>query len=496
MLMDFKQKQPRITKARPRARHPKNEKKTYVVDTNVFLFDPHALYRFEENDIVIPDVVMDEIDNHKSEQNERGANAREFARQLLKIRDQAKPGEDLHSGVTIADGCGKVRIGTAIIGYQGEKADKLILLATKQEGLSTSPNSTVLVTKDIMLRVRADAEGVIAEDYRYDRILSPTDGPYLGRSVAWVDKDALASFVKDKTPIDAEKNKFYEATGDIFHREFFENEFIEMLPADGSSKSEVLGRYTNGHVVPLRYAQMAPSGIQPINIGQQFALEALLAPPEVAPLVILKGPAGTAKTLLSLASAIEAYKGNRELGYSYNRILVSRPAVVLDEPLGFLPGTEEEKMSPFIRGLKDNMLVIRSKDKELSPHEYQEAREEIDENFYDMIDVESLSFLRGRSLHNYFAFFDEMQNATTSLVKTIITRAGNGTKIVLAGDIEQIDMLYLNANYNGLTYASEKMKGTPLCWQVTMKDSESCRSKLAKEAALRMKDSTQQKKKN
>ena len=104
MLMDFKQKQPRITKARPRARHPKNEKKTYVVDTNVFLFDPHALYRFEENDIVIPDVVMDEIDNHKSEQNERGANAREFARQLLKIRDQAKPGEDLHSGVTIADG--------------------------------------------------------------------------------------------------------------------------------------------------------------------------------------------------------------------------------------------------------------------------------------------------------------------------------------------------------------------------------------------------------
>ena len=496
--MDFSQKQPRITKARPRARRSQQKtKKTFVVDTNVFLFDPHALYRFEENDIVIPDIVMDEIDDHKSEQNERGANAREFARQLLKIREQAKPGENLHTGVTIGKTGGRVRIGSPIVGMAANtKADKIILIATKQECAETSPDSTVLVSKDIMLRARADAEGVVAEDYHYDRILSPTDGPYLGRSEVWADKEILSAFAKAKTPIDAEKNKFFESTGDLFHRPFFENEFIELYPADGSSKSALLGRYTQGQIVPLQYAQLCPSNISPLNIGQQFALEALLAPPGAAPLVILKGPAGTAKTLLSLASALEAYKGsNKKLGYTYNRILVSRPAVVLDEPLGFLPGTEEEKMSPFIRGLKDNLLVIRSQDKDLSQHEYKEARDDVDETFYDMIDVESLSFLRGRSLHHYFAFFDEMQNATTALVKTIITRAGNGTKIVLAGDIEQIDMLYLNANYNGLTYASEKMKGTPLCWQVTMKDSESCRSKLAKEAALRMKDSRQQKKK-
>lgn len=490
-FLDRKQ-QNRIPRGRTFSRRNNPQKKTYVIDTNVFLFDPHALYRFEDNDIVIPDIVMDEIDNHKSEQNERGANAREFARQLLKIRDTALPGEDLHSGVTIGKGCGKVRIGSPILGYQGEKADKVILIATKQEANASNPLGAVLVTKDIMLRVRADAEGVIAEDYRYDRVLSPSEGPYLGRSSLWVSQDVLTRFASTHEPIDLKKNKIYEATGDLFHRDLFENEFIELYPCEGTSKSALLGRYTAGKIAPLQYASMAPSGIHAINIGQQFALEALLAPPSEAPLVILKGPAGTAKTLLSLAASIEAYRGSKKLNYSYNRILVSRPAVVLDEPLGFLPGTEEEKMSPFIRGLKDNMLVIRSHDKQLSPHEYQEAREEVDDDFIDMIDVESLSFLRGRSLHNYFAFFDEMQNATTSLVKTIITRAGNGTKIVLAGDVEQIDMLYLNANYNGLTYASEKMKGTPLCWQVTMKDSESCRSSLAKEAALRMKDSKQE----
>lgn len=497
ILMDFTFNNPRhkeMKNRRPRTVSGK-KKKTYVIDTNVFLFDPHALYRFEENDIVIPDIVMDEIDDHKSEQNERGANAREFARQLLKIRSQAKKGEDLHTGVTIGKSGGTVRIGSPIVGVTANKADKIILLAAKQECAEAEPNTTILVSKDIMLRARADAEGVVAEDYMYDRILSPDEGLYLGRSTVWIDAEILSDFAKNGEPVEVEKNKFFEGTGDLFHRNFFENEFVEMLPADGSSKSAVLGRFTNGNIVPLRYSQIAPSGIKPINIGQQFALEALLAPPEEAPLVILKGPAGTAKTLLSLASAIEAYKGNKALGYSYNRILVSRPAVVLDEPLGFLPGTEEEKMSPFVRGLKDNMLVIRSNDKSLSPHEYQEAREDVDEAFTDMIDIESLSFLRGRSLHNYFAFFDEMQNATTSLVKTIITRAGNGTKIVLAGDIEQIDMLYLNENYNGLTYASEKMKGSPLCWQVTMKDSESCRSKLAKESALRMKDSGRQKKK-
>lgn len=481
--------------ARPSISDKSVDTKTYVIDTNVFLFDPHALYRFKENDIVIPDIVLDEIDNHKSEQNERGANAREFARQLLKIRNHAKPNEDLHSGVTIGEGMGKVRIGMPIVGHEEEKADKVILLATKAESSSQGRNA-VLVTKDIMLRVRADAEGVEAEDYRFDRVLSPTDGPYLGRTSIWLPVQDLRKFMQEKEPIDISKTTLFESTGEPFQHPMFENEFCEMYPCEGTSKSAVLGRYTDGHIVPLHYSKICPSGIHPLNIGQQFALEALLMPPSEAPLVILKGPAGTAKTLLSLASAIEAYRDGGKLDYSYNRILVSRPAVVLDEPLGFLPGTEEEKMSPFIRGLKDNMLVIRSNNQPMSPHEYQQAREEVDEDFYDMIDVESLSFLRGRSLHNYFAFFDEMQNATTSLVKTIITRAGNGTKVVLAGDIEQIDMLYLNASYNGLTYASEKMKGSPLCWQVTMKDSESCRSPLAKETALRMKDSSSQPQKN
>ena len=217
-------------------------------------------------------------------------------------------------------------------------------------------------------------------------------------------------------------------------------------------------------------------------------LECLLTPPSKAPLVIIKGIAGTAKTLFALAAGLDQYASSQK-GNTYNKILICRPSVTMDEEIGFLPGNENEKIAPYMRAIKDNVFTIfNMNNKNLSnPSEYKRAENEVEQVFEDdYIKTEALAYQRGRSLNNYYFILDEMQNSTIRQAKACVTRVGRGTKVILLGDPDQIDSPYLDSQTNGLTYASEKMKDSPLCWQVTMKPEECERSPLAEEAAKRM----------
>ena len=257
-----------------------------------------------------------------------------------------------------------------------------------------------------------------------------------------------------------------------------------MFPSEQSNPSALLGRFNGKKIVPLQYANASMKNIKPRNIGQYFMKEALLAPPSIAPLVIIKGIAGTGKTLFALAAGLESYANDKN---GYNRILICRPNITMDEELGFLPGGEKEKISPYMRAIKDNVFTIYNGTKSMNPTLYKQAEDEVERMFEDdFIKTEALAYQRGRSLNNYYFIVDEMQNSTIRQSKGIVTRGGKNTKIVLLGDPDQIDSPYLDSQTNGLTYASEKMKGSKLCWQVTMTEDEGERSPLAEEAAKRM----------
>jgi PhoH-like ATPase len=226
-------------------------------------------------------------------------------------------------------------------------------------------------------------------------------------------------------------------------------------------------------------------GISPRNVGQKFMLECLSVEAKLAPLVIVKGPAGTAKTLFSLAVGLQ--KILEEQSSEYRRILVCRPNVTMDEDIGFLPGSEQEKIAPFMRPIYDNLEILIDSDEDSRYSNELELNDKIEELFERrIITTEAVAYLRGRSIVKSWVIIDEAQNLTPKQVKSIITRAGEGSKIILIGDPEQIDQAFLDSRSNGLCYASEKMKGSPLCYQVTLDYDECERSDLAYEASKRL----------
>jgi PhoH-like ATPase len=238
-------------------------------------------------------------------------------------------------------------------------------------------------------------------------------------------------------------------------------------------------------IVPLWSLNEEPFGVKPRNVGQRFLQEALMQDPETAPLVIVKGTAGTAKTFYSLAVGLQhTYEPATR---RYRKILITRPNVQFDEDIGFLPGTEEEKIAPYLRPIIDNLeILVDRNDNERYKNEKQ-LRDKIDELFYrHVIVAEAMNFIRGRSITNTYLIIDEAQNLTPKQVKGIVTRVGKGTKVVLLGDPQQIDHPLLDERTNGLSYASEKMKGSPLCFQITMRSDECLRSSLAHDASTRM----------
>lgn len=452
--------------------------KTYVIDTNVLIQAPYALQCFEENHLVLPLVVLEELDGLKKADGERGVNARRAIRFLEKLRLKG----DLLTGVTMDNG-GTLRIEPNCVNVAlpeslpEDKADNRMLKVCK----NLYALEPVLVTKDLVLRLKAQILGIEAQDFSTEQVI-PEEKQYTGRIQCYVSEDTFKDFKKKGIMV----TDLYQSDAEGKRRqpELEENEFV-ILNADQSLRKTHLGRVKGQKIIPLEYNKSLPYGIKPKNSGQYFLQEALMKPAEEAPLVIVKGQAGTAKTFYSLAVGLEKIL-NHPTG-EYRRILICRPNAQFDTDIGFLPGDEQEKISPLMRPIMDNLEQLIDANEEERYQDEIELKGKIDEIFErNIIQTEALNFIRGRSFIKTYLIIDEAQNMTPNQIKGIITRAGKGTKIILLGDPNQIDKPFLDERTNGLSYASENMKGSPLCFQITMMTDECERSELAMDAIQRL----------
>ena len=455
--------------------------KIYILDTNVLIQAPYAVECFEDNEVVLPMTVLEELDNLKKEEGEKGANVRK----AIRILETHRGNGNLLEGVRTEQG-GILRVEKNYLNVElppdllEHKSDNRILkvcLGLSKEGLK----QVILVTKDILLRIKAQLLGIQAEDFTTEQVAGHEE-QYLGRKEVFVSEELFKDFKKKGVPV--EHVYCCDSNGTCSHPELFENEFV-ILKADQSSKKTQLGRVEKGVIRKLEFRKATPYGVTPRNVGQYFLQEALMQPAEKAPLVIVKGMAGTSKTFYSLAVGLEKVLNNPS--GEYRRILICRPNALFDSDIGFLPGDEQEKISPLMRPIMDNLeQLVDSNDGERYSNE-QELQDKVQEIFdRGLIQTEALTFIRGRSIIKTYLIIDEAQNMTPAQIKGIITRAGKATKIVLLGDPNQIDRPYLDDRTNGLSYAAEHMKGSPLCWQITLLSEECERSALATEAICRL----------
>ncbi|MCJ7688216.1 MAG: PIN domain-containing protein, partial [Clostridiaceae bacterium] len=332
-------------------------KKTYVLDTNVILYSPSAILSFGDNDVIIPEVVLEELDSFKKDKGDLGANARYAARLIDKLRKQGK----LNEGIELENG-GKLRVemnhyDTQIPpSWNKEKADNRILQVCK--GLKEQGEDVWLITKDIFQRIKADAVDIKVEDF-YEKFVPEYDNQYTGRKDVFVSTEKLQEFYSRKVLEVADLFNYDENSEEYTTPFLYTNQFL-LIHSMENPKQTALGRYDGKNVVPLYNKESKPLGVVPRNVGQRFMLEALSMDAVKAPLVIVKGPAGTAKTLFSLAVGLQKILNDNS--EHYRRILVCRPNVTMDEEIGFLPGTEQEKISPFMRPIFDNLEILVDSD--------------------------------------------------------------------------------------------------------------------------------------
>lgn len=421
--------------------------KTFILDTNVLLLDPLAINKFGPNNkVFIPLTVIEELDKFKKDQNENGRNARYFSRLIDGFRSEGSlfKGIALENGGTIQVSVTKGYKGTAPTELRLDMNDNLILAAAMN--LKDAGENVTLITKDINLRLKSDAVNIHAEDYETTDV--SIEELYSGQRVVPFDLEKVEEF---------EKERFLKIEpGDVSN--LYPNEYLVLVDKNNPFK-KVLGRYHSrkGGIVPLIKPKEGVWGIHPKNIEQQFALDALLN--NEINLVSLVGKAGTGKTLLAIAAGLECAITKQ----NFSRVLVSRPIVPMGRDLGFLPGDVNEKLGPWMQPIFDNIDFLFGN---------QRARNEMttwDELINQgLLHVEPLTYIRGRSLPQQFMIVDESQNLTPHEIKTIITRAGEGTKIVLTGDSEQIDNPYLDSLNNGLVYTIDKLKGEDIVAHVKL----------------------------
>ena len=435
-----------------------SSKKVFVLDTNVLLHDPMAIFHFQEHDIVIPIVVIEEIDTFKKDQTDLGRNARNVSRQLDKLRATGT----LSQGVPL-EGGGSLKVDVAvhpmdlITTLDKHKADNLIL-ACALDLMNVRKEKVVMVSKDTNLRIKADALGLLAEDYTTDKVA--VDELYTGTAVWTVDPAQVDLLFDGGLALEE-------------GQELNPNQFVTLVDRTNETHT-ALGRYyaSDGRIHPLKRVEIAPWGIKPRNREQQFALELLLD--DSIQVVTLLGKAGTGKTLLAIAAGLQQVVDDER----FNKLLVSRPVMPMGRDLGFLPGDISEKLRPYMQPIYDNLDFIVAANMEqrrrssMTPGQLEEG---------GYMAVEPLTYIRGRSIPNQFIIVDEAQNLTPHEVKTILTRAGDGTKIVLTGDPFQIDNPYVDASSNGLSYLAEHFKHLELSGHVTLVKGE--RSKMAELAS-------------
>lgn len=413
-------------------------KKNFIIDTNVILHDYSFLHHFEENDIYIPFVVLEELDKFKKGNDQINFNAREFIRELDEITDDNL----FKNGASLGEGRGKLYIVNSSKthpkieeSFPEKKPDNRIL-STVISIMEKMPNiSTILITKDINLRMKARSLGIVVEDYISDKVTNIDIFDKGELEFEGIDGDLIDEIYANQEGVDIDLFEFKDS---IVANETF------ILK---SERNSVLARFNPFSNKIIHVKKDNNYGISPRNAEQTFALD-VLNDPDVK-LVAITGKAGTGKTLLALAAALKQSK-------EFNQILLARPIVSLsNKDLGFLPGDEKQKVGPYMQPLFDNLNVIKTQVGRGS-NDYRNLLEMEDSG---KLAIEALAFIRGRSLSDTYCIVDEAQNLTPHEVKTIITRAGENTKMVFTGDLQQIDQPYLDAQSNGLAYMIDRMKG-------------------------------------
>ncbi len=416
-------------------------KKTYILDTNVLLHDPESIFAFEDNEIVLPLSVVEELDRIKKRIDEVGRNARQVSRRLDGLRLTGR----LSEGVSLPSG-GSIRIELnghgdydQLNGINLNNADNMIL-ALAYHLIKNVESPVTIVTKDLNLRIKADVLGIPAEDFTSDKV--DYHKLYSGCTELYLSKSEIDLF-------------YQQGYVEYPEEELLPNQFAVLRDAGGSSNSG-LARYVNQRLIRLVYDNKAAHGLKALNKEQKFALELLLD--DHVQVVTLVGKAGTGKTILALAAGLEKVLGESN---RYNRILITRPIVPLGNDLGYLPGDKEDKIRPWMQPIYDNLEFLLS--------EHLHAGSSIDYLLANgKIELEVLTYIRGRSIPNQFIICDESQNLSPHVIKTILTRVGQGSKIVFTGDPEQIDHPYLDADSNGLTHLVEKIKKEKVSGHITL----------------------------
>jgi|TARA_R110000824_G_scaffold12307_11_gene54088 PhoH-like ATPase len=420
------------------------QKKSYVFDTSVFLTDAYAMNHYQDGNIIIPFKVLEEIDRHKKRQDGVGANARHIIRILDELREKGS----LRDGIILENGCVIYVKNLDSFGAEipsdldiSDADNEIIGIALREK---VKNDNTILVSRDINMRVKCDSLGIKAEDYIAGQMVQAKENVYEGTLNEQVPDELVESFYSGQ---DIHLDK------DI---KLYPNQFIT-LESDCFAKKTALVRNISVEQ-PLRKVKEFKKGIWGVkarNREQRFVLD-LMMDPDV-PIVTLIGKAGCGKTLCALASGLEQVLEDQR----YTRLVVTRPVEPLGRDIGFLPGTIEEKMRPWLSPIQDNLRYLMG-----------------DKHAFDMqldrgvIEIEALTYIRGRSISDAFIIIDECQNTTVHEIKTILTRVGENTKIVLLGDIEQIDNIYIDETTNGLTYVIEKFKNHELAGHVTLRKGE------------------------
>lgn len=415
-----------------------NDKKIFILDTNVLLHDYKSMYTFENNDVLIPITVLEELDRFKRGNDILNFHAREFTRELDKLS-----GDGLfREGVSLGKDLGRLTIETgkpfsSVIqeSFPEHSPDHRILAIAEHVQKNSNGKTVILITKDINLRMKAKSIGIMSQDYESDKISS------------------IADIYKNVSVIENIDNKIISELYETSESIPFENFNINQEPIPNqyfilkSNSSSALVHFNPNDNTMGRVVKQRTYGIDPRNAEQTFALDALLR--DDVQLVSLTGKAGTGKTLLALAAAIHQRQ-------KFTQIFLARPIIPLaNREIGFLPGNVNEKIGPYMQPLFDNLAVIKNKFSQTSKENQKIEEMQKDEKLI----ITPLAYIRGRSLSRIYFIVDEAQNLTPHEVKTIITRAGEGTKMIFTGDIEQIDSPYLDDKSNGLSYLTDKMKG-------------------------------------
>lgn len=433
--------------------------KVFVLRTHALLSSRGSTLKFgNDNEIVIPLAVVDELRNLKHESFEKGRIARDLLEYINSFsidKLMSKEGVVQENGsiLRIATNFNDILFETEGLSYAEKRTLQVCMGIMTKEG-----KKVILVTNNLSLQLKAKSLGIKAESFK-DETFPRLDEQYTGREIV--------------RAYDITMDEFYEQgfiyPNDILNHEnieFVNNKFFVIRSVDDSKSA--LGIFKDGKIVELKYQEKNPYGAKPKNVGQKFMFEALLD--DEYPLVVIKGNAGTGKTFCALAAGLQGHQEKK-----YSRILVARSATATEE-YGFLPGDIDEKLSPYLAGVNDNLSIFASN----SNGKIASAKQFYDKN---IVQIQAIGFLRGRSIIDTYFIIDETQNIDPDTIKSIVTRAGEGSKFIFLGDPTQIDNPSLTERYNGLVYLSEKMKGNHMCVQISLLDNESVRSELAREAA-------------